>query len=112
MTAAMSLMLKKRKKRFNTYHCGPSLFITDLFIYAQVPEDLQKLTYDQQQRALKLRSAWMMLLGTAVTLLVSDPMVDVLSDLGTRTHIKPFYVAFVLAPMVCAYCDSMHSYSS
>ncbi len=42
----------------------------------------------------------MMALGTFIVLLFSDPMVDVLSDIGTRMHVPPFYVAFVLAPMV------------
>ena len=63
------------------------------------------MSYAQQQRAVKLRSAWMMLLGTVVLLLVSDPMVDVLNEIGTRTGIKPFYIAFVLAPLVsCSFC--------
>jgi hypothetical protein len=46
---------------------------------------LKPLSYAAQQRRIKLRSAWMMLLGTVVTLLVSDPMVDVLNDIGINT---------------------------
>jgi len=41
----------------------------------------------------------MMGLGTIITLLFSDPMVDVMSELGNRMTIPPFYVAFVLAPV-------------
>lgn len=38
-------------------------------------------------------------LGTATVLLFSDPMVDVLSELGAVLGIAPFYVSFVLAPL-------------
>ena len=38
--------------------------------------------------------------GTALVLLFSDPMVDVLSEMANRIGIPPFYVAFVLAPLV------------
>eukprot|EP00967_Tisochrysis_lutea_P128081 scaffold218653_cov35-Tisochrysis_lutea.AAC.3 len=41
----------------------------------------------------------MMGLGTALIILFSDPMVDVLSNLGARTGISPFYIAFVFAPV-------------
>jgi len=41
----------------------------------------------------------MMGLGTIVTLLFSDPMVDVMAELGHRMTIPAFYVAFVLAPI-------------
>ena len=42
----------------------------------EVPEDLASLTPEQQQRRIKLRSAWMMGLGTVLVLLFSDPMVS------------------------------------
>lgn len=41
----------------------------------------------------------MITLGTALVLLFSDPMVDVLSQFGLRIHVGAFYVSFVLAPM-------------
>ena len=43
---------------------------------------------------------FLMIVGTLIVLLFSDPMVDVLSELGNRIHLSPFYVAFVLAPLV------------
>jgi hypothetical protein len=42
----------------------------------------------------------MMLVGTAVVLLFSDPMVDVLSSIGDRLNVGAFYVAFILSPLV------------
>ena len=46
---------------------------------------------------LKLVSA----LGTVLVVFFSDPMVNVLADLAARMGIPSFYVAFVLAPLVC-----------
>eukprot|EP00941_MAST-03F_sp_MAST-3F-sp1_P004536 g4536.t1 len=40
-----------------------------------------------------------MLLGTALVLLFSDPICTTLSNLGTRSGIPPFYIAFVVAPL-------------
>eukprot|EP00697_Spironema_sp_BW2_P014802 gnl/Spiro4/5378_TR2740_c0_g1_i1.p1 gnl/Spiro4/5378_TR2740_c0_g1~~gnl/Spiro4/5378_TR2740_c0_g1_i1.p1 ORF type:complete len:490 (+),score=171.78 gnl/Spiro4/5378_TR2740_c0_g1_i1:364-1833(+) len=65
----------------------------------EVPDDLVDLSPEEQQRRIKIRASWMMFVGTAVVLLFSDPMVSVLSEIGNRAHIPPFYVAFVLAPL-------------
>lgn len=81
-------------------------------------EDLADLSPAEQQTRIKLRSAWMMGLGTIVVLLFSgacccvaaagplgrsnasaDPMVDVLAEVGTRLNIPAFYISFVLAPL-------------
>merc|ERR1712216_26584 len=37
--------------------------------------------------------------GTILVLVFSDPMVDILSDLGKRVGVPAFYVSFVLAPV-------------
>jgi len=34
-----------------------------------------------------------------IVLIFSDPMVDVLSELGNRIDVSPFYISFVLAPL-------------
>jgi Ca2+/Na+ antiporter len=65
----------------------------------EVPEDLAALPPNQQRFWILYRSIWMMGLGTIIVLLFSDPMVDVLSELGNRLNIPAFYVAFVLAPV-------------
>jgi len=65
----------------------------------EVPEDLASLPPNKQKMRILLRAGWMMGLGTAVVLLFSDPMVDVLNGLGTAFSVNPFYVAFVLAPV-------------
>lgn len=76
-----------------------------------MPEDIKPLTPAQQQRAIKLRSAWMMGLGTLLVLIFSDPMVDVLSDLATRMGVPPFYVAFVLAPLASNSSELIAAYN-
>jgi len=65
----------------------------------EIPEDLADLPPKKQRMRILWRSVWMMGLGTLIVLLFSDPMVDVLSELGYRIHVPPFYVAFVLAPV-------------
>jgi len=65
----------------------------------EIPDDLAGLSAEEQQRKIKIRAMWMMSLGTFIVLLFSDPMVDVLSDLGTRTGIPSFYISFIVAPL-------------
>lgn len=76
-----------------------------------IPEDLEKLSPAEQQKRIKMRSMWMMGLGTFIVLLFSDPMVDVLSELGKRLGISGFYVAFVLAPLASNASELIASYS-
>merc|ERR1711916_426743 len=69
----------------------------------EIPED--------QQRRIKLRSAYLMGLGTFLVLLFSDPMVDVLSEFGARTHIPAFYISFVLAPLASNASELIAAYN-
>lgn len=77
----------------------------------EVPEDIAQLSPDQQQSRIKLRAMWMMALGTTIVLVFSDPMVDVLSSLGARTGIKPFYIAFVLSPLASNASELIAAYN-
>jgi len=65
-----------------------------------VPEDLVSLTPEEQQTQIKMRSAWMLLVGTVIVLIFSDALVPCLAEIGTRMGIRPFYVAFILAPFI------------
>ncbi|CAM9123473.1 unnamed protein product [Discosporangium mesarthrocarpum] len=67
--------------------------------HEELPEDLKDLDADTQQFRIKMRALWMMVLGTALVLIFSDPMVDVLSEVGERTGVSSFYISFVLAPL-------------
>ncbi len=42
----------------------------------------------------------MMFVGTVMILVFSDPMVAVLSEIGSRTGIPAFYISFVMSPIV------------
>ena len=48
----------------------------------QVPDDLQSPSPEQQQAAIKKRAFTMMGIGTLIVIVFSDPMVDVLSNVG------------------------------
>jgi len=65
----------------------------------EVPEDLVDLSPDKQQRAIKIRAFSMLAIGTALVLIFSDPMVDVMSEIAVRADIPAFYVSFILAPL-------------
>ena len=77
----------------------------------EVPEDLANLSPKQQQRKILMRSFWQMGLGVGMVLLFSDPMVDVLSQLGDITHIPPFYVAFIIAPLASNASELIAAYA-
>lgn len=66
----------------------------------EVPSDLAHLSPKQQQRRIIGRSFSMMLAGTALVILFSDPIVDILDNMAERVHIPNFYVSFILAPLI------------
>jgi len=64
-----------------------------------IPEQFTDLSPEEQQSAIKKKAGWMLLIGTIMVVVFSDPMVEVLSELATRLNINAFYVSFVLAPL-------------
>ena len=77
----------------------------------EMPDDLRELSPEEQQRNIKWRSACMMGLGSIIVIIISDPMVDVLSEIGARTGIPAFYIAFVLAPMASNSSELIAAYN-
>jgi len=64
-----------------------------------IPEDIVDLEPEEQQAIIKKRAIFYLTIGTVVVLAFSDPMVDVMQQIGKRLNLAPFYVAFVLAPI-------------
>jgi len=77
----------------------------------EIPEDLARLPPDAQRRAILLRSFKLMGVGTALVLLFSDPMVDVMSEVGAVLGVPPFYISFILAPLASNASELIASYS-
>jgi len=77
----------------------------------EAPEDLRDLPEAEKLRRIKIRAATYMLTGTALVLVFSDPMVDVLSALGNKMGVKPFYVSFVLAPLASNASELLASFN-
>ena len=75
-----------------------------------MPEDLCHLAPQEQQRRVKQRAALMLLIGTLVVVLISDPMVSVLSEVGKRTGISSFYISFIFAPLASNASEVIASY--
>ncbi len=64
-----------------------------------IPDDLKKLTPEEQQTRIKLRAIKLMLMGTLCVLFFADPAVAVMNEMAVRTSMNPFYISFVLAPL-------------
>ena len=65
----------------------------------EMPDDLATLSPEEQQKMIKRRAAKLMVIGLTLILIFSDPMVDVMSNVGERLGVPPFYVSFILAPL-------------
>merc|ERR1719235_356099 len=77
----------------------------------EIPEDFADLPPEVQQRRIFFRSCQMMGLGTVLVLIFSDPMVDVLAEIGVRTDVPAFYISFVLAPLASNASELVAAYS-
>jgi len=65
----------------------------------EIPDEFKDLSPEEQQKAIIRLSVKQMLIGTVLVLVFSDPMVDILAQIGVATGIPTFYVSFVLAPL-------------
>lgn len=77
----------------------------------EVPEDLAHLPPEVQQQRIIMRSLKMMATGTALVLLFSDPMVEVLDQIGKVIGVPGFYVSFILCPLASNASEFLASYS-
>jgi len=77
----------------------------------EMPEELADLSPEEQQSRLFHMSFTTMGLGTLLVIIFSDPMTDVLGEVGARTGVKPFYVSFVIAPLASNAAELIASYS-
>jgi len=76
-----------------------------------IPDDLAGLSPEQQQTRIKLRSLYQMGLGTLIVLVFSDPMVDLLGEIGKQVGVPAFYVSFVLAPLASNSAELLAAYN-
>lgn len=77
----------------------------------EIPDDLAGLSVEEQQVRIKRRAFSMMAIGTLTVLLFADPMVDILSEVGTRTGIPAFYISFVVAPLASNASELIAAYN-
>jgi len=64
-----------------------------------MPEDLADLSPAEQKKRLLQRAFFKLILGTVIVLLFTDPMCDMLTCIGNKLSINPFYVSFLVAPL-------------
>jgi Ca2+/Na+ antiporter len=65
----------------------------------EMPDEFRDLPPEEQKKQIMTQSFKSMIIGTVLVLIFSDPMVDVLTQIGAVTGVPSFYVAFVLAPL-------------
>jgi len=76
----------------------------------EMPDEFKDLPPSEQRKQIINASLKQMAIGTLLVLIFSDPMVDVLSQIGTMTGIPAFYVSFVLAPLASNASELVASY--
>jgi Ca2+/Na+ antiporter len=76
----------------------------------EIPDEFKDLPPEEQEKAIIKESCKQMLIGTILVLIFSDPMVDVLNQIGKMTGIPAFYVAFTLAPLASNASELVSSY--
>jgi hypothetical protein len=66
---------------------------------------------EEQQRAIRTTALKLCCLGTAVVLVFSDPITDVLNVVAARIGINPFYIGFIVAPVITNGSEVLASYT-
>ena len=67
-------------------------------------DDKEEENHDEQElgegeaKKIAIKAAILLSIGTAIVVIFSDPMVDVIGDFGISTGIPAFYVSFVVTP--------------
>ena len=80
----------------------------------EIPEEFAAKKFPsarEQQRAIQWSAFRQCVLGTALVLVFSAPMTDVLDQVGQRTGVDSFYVGFVVAPLVTNGSELLASYT-
>jgi len=76
----------------------------------EMPDEFKDLPPAEQRKQIINASLKQMCIGTFLVLIFSDPMVDVLSQIGVMTGVPPFYVSFILAPLASNASELVSSY--
>ena len=76
-----------------------------------VPEDLRCDDPDAERLRILMRSFRMMIFGTILVLIFSDPTVAVMQDIAERVGISGFYVSFLVAPLASNLSEVVAAYS-
>jgi len=76
----------------------------------EMPEEFKDMSPAEQRKSIIQASLKQMCIGTFLVLIFSDPMVDVLAQIGVATGVPAFYVSFVLAPLASNASELVASY--
>jgi Ca2+/Na+ antiporter len=76
----------------------------------EIPEDLAHLPVEEQRRQIIIRAIKSMGLGVLLVMFFSDPLVDVMSEMGKVLGVSPFYISFIFAPLASNASEIIASY--
>lgn len=62
-------------------------------------EEEEEEYWEMSESQLKLKAMGLLLAGTIIVTLVSDPMVEVITHVGEKLSVSPFYISFVVTPL-------------
>ena len=82
--------------------------------HEEIPDEFAENKFKsvaEQQRAIRGAAARLCLAGTALVLVFSDPITDVLQTGADRMGIPAFYVGFVVAPLITNGSEVLASYT-
>lgn len=119
---AIPKLIRSRIQRKNDQSTKKSLMMRnqrdldeDEFEVETIPEELRHDDVEVERRNILLKSFRLMISGTILVLIFSEPIVEVMSDMAERSGISAFYVSFAFAPLasnapelVSAYLHNIH----
>lgn len=103
-----------RKRRESARNLVPTDDDDDDDETEEVPEEFAEVHFasvKEQQQAIQRSALTKCFIGTVLVLAFSDPITDVLDEVGDRTGINDFYVGFVVAPLVTNGSELLASYT-
>jgi len=62
-------------------------------------EEAEEEMWELSDSQLKMKALTLLAIGTALVSVFSDPMVDVINQLGDKMNVSPFYVSFIVTPL-------------
>lgn len=95
--SALQSLNRPLKERKESFEAAKSAVLEDEELE---DNELEEENAHLTRRQILLKALALMFGGLGMVILFSDPMVSLLSEIGDRMHVPPFYVSFIVTPLV------------